>query len=217
MPIRRWSDKFYGSTRGRIVSLLRQSDATVDQLATALGLTGNAVRAHLATLERDGIVEQRAGKSDGGVGKPAYSYAIAPDAEPIFSRAYVPVLIELLHVLAQRLPPRELETVLKNVGHRLAAAQATPRGTMKERAEAATAVLNELGGIAELEEQRGTLSIRGASCPLGSAAGARPEVCHAVESFLTELVGTPVHERCQHGDRPRCCFEIDAARRKPAS
>lgn len=217
MPIRRWSDKFYESTRGRIVALLRQSDATVEQLATALGLTGNAVRAHLATLERDGIIEQRAGKSDGGVGKPAYSYAIARDAEPMFSRAYVPVLIELLHVLADKLPPRELETVLRTVGHRLAAEQATPRGTLSERAQAAAEILNELGGIAELQEQKGALTIRGASCPLGSAAGARPEVCHAVESFLTELVGAPVHERCEHGERPRCCFEIEMARRKSAS
>lgn len=217
MPIRRWSDKFYESTRGRIVSLLRQSDATVDQLASTLGLTGNAIRAHLATLERDGIIEQRAGKSDGGVGKPAYSYAIAPDAEPVFSRAYVPVLIELLHVLADKLPPRELETVLRNVGHRLAATRAKPHGDTKARAEAATEILNELGGIAELDNKHGTLSIRGASCPLGSAAGARPEVCHAVEAFLTELVGTPVHEQCEHGERPRCCFEIEAARRKSAS
>ena len=217
MSIRRWSDKFYQSTRGRIVSLLRQSSATVDQLATALGLTDNAVRAQLATLERDGIIEQRAGKRDGGVGKPAYSYEIARDAEPLFSRAYVPLLVELLHVLAERLPPREFDTVMRTVGQRLAAEQPRPRGGTRERAESATQILNELGGIANLEEQDGTLAIRGASCALGSAAHERPEVCHAVESFLTELVGKPVRERCEHGEHPRCCFEIDASRKRSAS
>ena len=44
--------RFLASTRGQIVILLRQGHATVDDLATTLGLTDNAVRAHLAGLER---------------------------------------------------------------------------------------------------------------------------------------------------------------------
>ncbi len=51
--------KFLESTRGRIVALLRRSGRTVEELARALGLTDNGARAHLATLERDGIVRQR--------------------------------------------------------------------------------------------------------------------------------------------------------------
>jgi predicted ArsR family transcriptional regulator len=47
---------FFESTRGRIVALLRRTGLTVDELAQELGLTANGVRAHLATLERDGIV-----------------------------------------------------------------------------------------------------------------------------------------------------------------
>ena len=62
MLLTRWSQKFYESTRGRrIVALLRRATLTVDQIAGTLGLTGNAVRAHLATLERDGVVEMRQG------------------------------------------------------------------------------------------------------------------------------------------------------------
>lgn len=211
MSVRQWSDKFYESTRGRIVKLLRQSSATVDQLAKALGLTDNAVRAQLAALERDGVIEQRVTKRDGGVGKPAYSYSVAADAEPLFSRAYLPLLIQLLHVLAERVPPSELDDVMRTVGRRLAAEQPLPRGGMKERVEAATQLLNDLGGIARLEEHDGQLSIRGASCPLGSALHGHPELCHAVESLLAELVGEPVHERCDRGEHPRCCFEIAAA------
>jgi hypothetical protein len=29
-----------------------------------------------------------------------------------------------------------------------------------------------------------------------------------VETLLTELVGAPVYEHCDRGERPRCCFEI---------
>jgi predicted ArsR family transcriptional regulator len=216
MPVTRWSEKFYESTRGRIVGLLRQGSATVDQLAKALGLTDNAVRSHLATLERDGIIEQSVSKRDGTVGKPAYRYALAPDAEPLFSRAYVPLLVQLLQVLAERIPQPELDAMMRTVGRRLAADQSAPRGTMWERAEAAVHVLNALGGIARVEEHDDQLAIRGASCPLGAAVHGHPEVCRAVEALLAELVGAPVHERCErgeHGERARCCFEIDAPQR----
>ena len=49
-------ERFFASTRGRVTTLLRQGDRTVEELAQALGLTDNAVRAHLVTLERDGLV-----------------------------------------------------------------------------------------------------------------------------------------------------------------
>ena len=57
-----WEQRFLSSTRGRLVTLLRRSARTVDELAHELGLTDNAVRAHLATLERDGLVASRPGQ-----------------------------------------------------------------------------------------------------------------------------------------------------------
>src|SRR5215207_8128885 len=43
-------------TRARVIELLRHGRKTVDDLAAALGLTDNAVRMHLAGLEREGLV-----------------------------------------------------------------------------------------------------------------------------------------------------------------
>lgn len=56
--MRHWDEKFFRSTRGRIVTLLCHGSRPVDELARELGLTTNGVRAHLAILERDGIVRQ---------------------------------------------------------------------------------------------------------------------------------------------------------------
>lgn len=209
MLLTRWSSRFYDSTRGRIVALLRRASLTVDQIAGHLGLTGNAVRAHLATLERDGIVEQRV-SSRGGVGKPAHTYSVTRDADRLFSRAYIPVLVQLLDVLSERLSRDELDVIMRSVGRRLAAAQAMPHGAPRDRTVAAAALLDALGGVTEVEERDGALRIRGYACPLGAAVHGHPEVCSAVETLLTEVVGSPVHERCEHGERPKCCFEIDA-------
>ncbi len=203
-----WDQKFFESTRGQIVVLLRRSSRTVEELAQALGLTDNGVRTHLATLERDGIVRQRGSVRRSGGGKPAYVYELTPEAEDLFPKAYEPVLRRLLDVLSERMGPEESETLLRAVGHRLAEAQTIPEDGVRARLEAAVAVLNELGGLAELEECDGTFVIRGYSCPLTAVVAGHPEVCRMGETLLTELASVPIYEHCDRGERPRCCFEV---------
>jgi predicted ArsR family transcriptional regulator len=208
-------ERFFESTRGRVVTLLRRSEHTVEELARALGLTDNGVRAHLAVLERDGIVRQRGSvrRSSGG-GKPAYVYELTEEAEDLFPKAYEPALRRLLDVLSERLGSEESEALLRSVGRRLAeehSVQADAADGTHARLEAATDVLNELGGLAELEERDGALLIRGYSCPLAGVSPDHPEVCRMAETLIAELAGVPVHERCDRGERPRCCFEIASA------
>jgi len=210
MLLTRWSQKFYQTTRGRIVALLRRATLTVDQIATSLGLTDNAVRSHLTSLERDGLVEQSVSKR-GGVGKPAYEYRIATDAEPLFSQAYLPILVQLLEVLRDRLPRAELDRVMRDVGARMAAGHAASPAELEERVKAASALLDALGGVTEVRtSDDGALTIRGFSCPLGAAVQGHPEVCNAVETMLSDVIGAPVRECCERGERPRCCFEVGA-------
>jgi predicted ArsR family transcriptional regulator len=207
-----WDERFFESTRGQVVTLLRRSEHTVEELARALGLTDNGVRAHLQVLERDGIVRQRGSvrRSSGG-GKPAYVYELTQGAEDLFPKAYEPTLRRLLDVLSERLGSEESETLLRSVGRRLAEEHFTWADGEHTRLESAVEVLNELGGLAELEERDGALVIRGYSCPLAGVTPDHPEVCRMAETLIAELAGVPVHERCDRGERPRCCFEIASA------
>lgn len=207
-----WDEKFFESTRGRIVTLLRRSGSTVEELARALDVTDNGVRAHLAVLERDGIVRQRGSVRRGsGGGKPAYFYELEPEAEDLFPKAYEPVLRRLLDVLSERTGEEKAEELLRAVGRRLAEEREVPADGARARMEAAVAMLNELGGLAELEESDGGFVIRGYSCPLGGVTPDHPEVCRMAETLIAELAGVPVHERCDRGERPRCSFEIASA------
>lgn len=205
----RWDRRFFQSRRGQIVALLRRSVRTVEELARALGLTDNGVRAHLAVLERDGVVRQRGSVRRGsGGGKPAYVYELTPEAEDLFSKGYGPVLRQLLDVLEGRLGPEESEALLRSVGRRMAEGRAAPVDGTHARLEAAVEVLNKLGGLAELEERDGGFLIRGYSCPLAAVTPDHPEVCRMAETLIAELSGTTVRERCDRGVRPRCCFEV---------
>jgi hypothetical protein len=35
-----------------------------------------------------------------------------------------------------------------------------------------------------------------------------PEVCCVAETLIAKLVGVPVQEHCDRGERPRCRFEV---------
>jgi len=198
------------NTRSRIVGLLRRGPKTVDELARAVGLTDNGVRMHLAALEKAGTVQQCGLRRTGSAGKPAAIFQIAPEAESAFSQAYVPMLAELVSVLAGQLPADQLLEIMRETGRRLSAGVSFP-GDLEARLHAAVDLLNRLGAIASVEAGHDRFTVQGIGCPLSVAVARCPEVCTAVQVMIAEMTGGTVTQHCQHGDRPACCFSISAA------
>ena len=198
--------RLFASTRGKIVTLLRRASRTVEELAQALDLTENAVRAQLVALERDGLVQQSGKRRSNS--KPASLYSLTEAAEDLFPKASGPVLCQLLEELNERLTAEDVEEILRATGRRLAAQCPIPQGELQTRVEAAVSVLNALGGHAELERRNGAYMIQGYSCPLAAAVPGHPEVCRLVETLLTSLVDAPVQARCEYGETLRCHFIV---------
>ena len=201
-----WSARFFATTRGQIVMLLRRTGRTVDELAQALDLTDNGVRSHLATLERDGLVRQHGTRRGGG--KPAFTYELTPEADHFFPKAYDEILAQLLDVLADRLAPELLGPVLDEVSRRLSNGRVAPPGNLRSRVEWGAAVLRSMGGLPEIEECQGAFLIRGYSCPIGAVVSRHPGACRLAELLLSRVIGATVRERCERGGSPRCCFEV---------
>jgi predicted ArsR family transcriptional regulator len=215
MPTRRVKHGSLTGTRGRIIDLLRRSDLTANEIAARLGLTHNAVRGHLAALQREGLVREGGSRRSGT--RPAVVYTLAPDADAVFSSAYIPFVVHLVRVLQEKLRQPELDDVMHKVGRGLAADWPRARGDLPKRVEAASALLEELGSLNEVEKLDGGFLIRGYGCLLAQAVHGRPEVCRAMESLLAELVEVPVRECCDRsGTSPRCCFEIGVTDGTPA-
>lgn len=210
-----WYARFFAGTRGRLIALLRRETRTVEELAEVLDVTDNAVRAHLAALERDGLVRQTGVRRGGGVGKPASAYALTSDAEYLFPKAHDIILRQMLETLAERMTPAELDALAREVGRRLAAERPVPRGDLSARLDAAVELLGELGGLAEVEKHDDAATIQGYSCPLATIVPGHPEVCHLAQTLLSEVVGAPVQEACERGERPRCRFIIANPGAKP--
>jgi predicted ArsR family transcriptional regulator len=201
-----WDTRFFATTRGRVLALLRREPQTIDDLAMQLEITDNAVRSHIAALERDGFVAQEGVRR--GVGKPASIYTLTTDAERVFPKPYASVLETLLGVLAERLPDDALEAALDEVGRRMAARVPAATGPLEARLPVAIEAIANMGGAAEIDTSDHTIVIRGYDCPISSAVRSHPDACRVLQSLLSELLGTPVTEQCDRSDPPHCCFAV---------
>lgn len=206
MPVTNANERFLTSTRGQILLLLRRASVTVDELAQALQLTDNAIRSHLVTLERDGLIRQNGERRRGG--KPAALYTLTPQATQLFPHSYDFLLSSLLDVLAENMTDQQREALLRTVGRRLAVQWPVAGGDMQRRLAQAIEALNHLGGLAELEEGVDGATIQGYSCPFAAVVSNHPEICQLAETFLTELVGAPVQQKCDTIGSPRCSFVV---------
>jgi predicted ArsR family transcriptional regulator len=197
------------TSRGRIVALLRTGGLAADDIARKLGLTRSAVRAQMAAMERDGVVH-RVGKRPGTT-RPFHVFELTPEVEQLLSKAYLPLLTQLVRVFSGALPADQVESLLRATGRGLAdelsRGMRLPRG-LKSRVAVVSEMMNEYLGAMTHVEANGEIVIRGAGCPLAALTGKHPGVCLAMESMIAAILGAPVRECCDRDYRPHCCFVV---------
>jgi|SRR5690606_25175862 len=198
-------ERFFESTRGKIVLRLRNAQQTVNELAEYLKVSDNAVRAHLAGLERDGIVMQNGLVR--GFRKPHFVYGLTDEANRLFPKSYDSLLNRVLDQLKLRLSPAALKEILHDVGKSFGFGSEAKRSET-ERLDDAIDALAELGGAATIEKTDGHTYIRSEACPFGETVKEHPDVCHVAESMLTDIIGKPVTEKCDRTGAPKCRFEV---------
>ncbi len=201
-------------TRERILELLWREPRTVDELAGQLGLSGNAVRAHLSGLEAEGFVRKQGLRR--GPRKPSVVYACTPEAERLLRKPYAAVLSGLLAELSESVAVGDMQATLRGVGERLAAQY---RGRFAglnadARVRQLAVLLRELGGVAEVEESgNGGYRIRGYSCPLQGVVNEHHEACTIIHALIGVLLDeASVRQVCRHEGKGRCLFAVAFAR-----
>jgi len=192
--------------------LKRAGEADVASLAKQLGISGVAVRQHLAALERDGKVAQRSVRRP--VGRPAKLYCLTKSADQAFPQASAQVALDLLSRLERLRGPEAVEKLL----------QARLRDLLKryqERLKGARSWAKKLEVLAEIRESEGYLcdsepapatEARGGvrlvehHCPLSDLARQHPEVCKYELELFKRVLGEPDLRRIDHiGSGGRAC------------
>jgi predicted ArsR family transcriptional regulator len=166
------------------------------------------VRLQLSALERDGLLQRRGVVHSGRAGQPAAEYELTREGEDALSRAYRPVMTALVKALGSRLDHGNLRRVFGDTGRRLASSSVDPSSPLAARAASCAALIESLGGSATVRVNRREATIEGAGCPLAAAVREEPATCYIIEALIAQHGAVKARQRCQHGDNPRCRFEL---------
>jgi predicted ArsR family transcriptional regulator len=202
--------RFLQTTRGKIVTALRRRhSASAVDLAGEFGLSANAVRQQLLTLERDGYVVERAVRR--GPTKPTLEYSLTPGAAELFPQHYDRMLNAVLRGVKESLGSEALHTVIDGIGQRTAAKLGARMvaSDAKGRATELATILRENGVEADVIDLGSSIELREHNCPYGKTVSEHPEVCSIIHTVLRETVSadsTQIESIATGGDA--CRFDI---------
>lgn len=205
-----------GDRQQQLLALLLRNKAglTVDDLSQQLQITRNAVRQHLAALERDDLVQRGETKPSGG--RPEQLYLLSDRGAEMFPRRYSwfsELLIEAM--IAESGPEAvgdKLDEMGRAVGRQLLSARAAPSDRAARMAELA-AIMKELGYAAEVAPTPAHDTIQANNCVFHHLAAKFPEVCR----FDLGLIGTFTdaavdHQECMVRGGRLCRFKLGTKR-----
>ncbi len=203
-------DRFFQTTRGKIVSELRRlGSASAADLARSFGLSPNAVRQQLMVLERDSLVVETPVRR--GPTKPTYEFSLTPDADRLFPQAYDKMLTAVLHEVRDQFGTPAVERIFEGLSKR-AIERARTRITAQnpeERVAQLTEMLRDSGVIADYSTMEDGFVLHEHSCPYSNAAKEHPEMCQVIHQVIAETIGG-AHaqlESLAHGGK-ECRFEM---------
>jgi predicted ArsR family transcriptional regulator len=199
--------KEQGTTRQSILQLLRRhGQMTALELSEALCIGAVGVRQHLATLERDGLVEIVGLRRS--VGRPSHLYMLTSEAEGRFPKRYDRIALDLINYVAEVGGDPAIDSLLdrrRAVMNR----DLRPRMLGKSRLEQMAilcGILIEQGYMCEHEQlDDGSFVLTEYNCPIDCIARKYPQICTQELLLYEDLVGAPITCQSTISQGSHCC------------
>ncbi len=185
----------------------RHGPSAIGALAEAGGVAPVTVRAHVAVLEREGLVIGREVRT-GRAGRPRIHYELTAEAQDVFPKGYDGLALRLLQTLGSA-EARDGLITQSATAWAAAVAASVQRGDGRDRVGAAIEALNETGCEAEWIEDEGRLQVRLHNCPYPTIVASFPQICEMERTFLEDLLQFPVHVVESGPGCPECVMEIE--------
>lgn len=182
------TDRFFASTRGRIAAALRRRhSASAVELAAELDLSPNAIRQHLAGLQREGLVSERAVRR--GKTKPTYEFSLTSDGERLFPQRYDVLLNAVLREVRAIGGDDAVLQIFERMGRRSAEKMAARTAELQGEARVGALVdlLREHGVEADYNAEGKTYVISEHNCPYAQTVKEHPQVCSVIHTVLGDL------------------------------
>ena len=209
--------------RRRLLELIKsEGPQTASELAERLGVTPVAVRQHLQTLCRDGLlvyVEERR-----PVGRPARRWRVSEAAQPFFPDSHREFAVGLIEAIdgalggeaLQRLVEERVRRQIRRYRRRMP----EPDAPLEERLATLAKLRNEEGYMVEWSSDGPDSWILAENhCPICAAAKACEGLCAGEPALFQTLLGPDVEvQRTEHmlENSHRCAYKI-VSRKAPWS
>ena len=206
-----------GNRQQALLKLLlkRKSGLTVDEISTALDITRNAVRQHLAALENDGLVTQGDTRPSGG--RPEQLYVLTDAGRELFPRHYSWFAQLVVETIKEESGEDGLRERLRAMGTTVAQqmrSQHPQLTTRQQKVDKLSEVMQQLGY--ETRDNAGTAAaatIEADNCIFHNLAMKNPEVCAFDLALLSTFTDSKVdHQECMARGGNVCRFRFSAKR-----
>ena len=184
----------------------RHGASAVGDLTEAAGVVAVTVRAHLAVLEREGLVTGREVRT-GRAGRPRIHYELTQEAQDVFPKGYD----RLARRLLQTLGSEARNGLISETAAAWAAAVAATveQGDRRDVVRAAIEALNETGSEAEWSDGDGRAQVRLHNCPYPNIVQSFPQICDMERAFLQDLLQLPVQVIESGPQCAECVMEVE--------
>lgn len=196
----------------QLLRLLQQEKPglTVDQIAAGLAITRNAVRQHLAALERDGYVRKAELRKTAG--RPSIAYVLTRAGDELFPKQYSWFSSAVLGALRRERGSEALALFLRKIASSIAAGlESRVAGKApEERVAALVQIMNELGYDARTVQAKGApATVVATNCVYHDLAREYREVCEFDYELMEKLTGRSVdHPECMVRGGNVCRFHL---------
>ncbi len=204
------ADRFFETTRGRIVAALRgRRGASAFELAEQFGLSPNAVRQQLTILERDGLVAGRSVRR--GKTKPTFEFSLTEAADRLFPQRYDVMLNAVLREVRATGGETAVASIFAAMAKRTAEQlrMQVDSGDVDGAVEGLATFLRGQGVEIDVERTGNTIILRERNCPYARTVAEHPEVCTLIHTLLKEVVpGEATQTESLATGGSECRFEI---------
>jgi DeoR family suf operon transcriptional repressor len=186
--------------------LLKQAQATAQELADTLEVSPQAIRRHLKDLEAEGLIEYKS--TQVGMGRPQHVYHLSRKGRDRFPNRYEEFAVSLLDTLTETLGMEQATSILRKQWERKALEyrDKVGKGSLAERVAKLVELRQTEGYMAEWYALEPSHSDTGVghqfmmtehNCAISNVAESFPGVCgHELEMFAAVLPDCTV-ERTQ--------------------
>lgn len=205
------------STRREIINILRTGGPlTVGELGDRLGITHVAVRRHLTSLERDGLVSSVQERLP--MGRPTRVYSLTESADDLFPKKYGALTLEILDFLSDA-GSDLVERFFAARGQNFVAKygpEVSKGGSLEERVSRLSDIQMANGYLADwAKAEGGTMVLKEFNCPVHQVSRKYPNACHHELEFFKSVLGTGNVERVECiAKGGTCCRYVIAPQEK---